>query len=98
VGENLLILLLFLPSLTRKLANFTVEHLRQFALLWDCLQEVHLLMDVEDDITWNLTVNVHTRPSWSIMCNILVRRSRSYTRRCEKLGQLLRRSSLFGSS
>jgi hypothetical protein len=37
--------------------NFTVEHLRKFAILWDCLQKVHLLEDVEDDITWNLTAN-----------------------------------------
>jgi hypothetical protein len=37
--------------------NFIVEHLRQFAILWGCLQEVHLLEDVEDNITWNLTAN-----------------------------------------
>jgi hypothetical protein len=34
-----------------------VEHLRQFAILWDCLQEIHLLEDVEDDIIWNITAN-----------------------------------------
>jgi hypothetical protein len=37
--------------------NFTIDHLAQFADVWTCLQGIHLIDDVEDDIVWNLIAN-----------------------------------------
>jgi hypothetical protein len=38
-------------------ANFTYEHVVQFVELWTQLQGIHLIDDIEDNITWTLTAN-----------------------------------------
>jgi hypothetical protein len=38
-------------------ATISIDHLTQFVHLWARIQRVHLCEDVEDDITWKLTVN-----------------------------------------
>jgi hypothetical protein len=37
--------------------NFTIDHLFQFINLWAKLQEVHLIEEIEDTISWRLTSN-----------------------------------------
>jgi hypothetical protein len=38
-------------------ANTSMEHIRQFFILWSLLQEVNLVVDVMDTISWTLTKN-----------------------------------------
>jgi hypothetical protein len=37
--------------------NSTMDHLHQFVDLWVNVHEVHLVEDMDDDITWNLMAN-----------------------------------------
>jgi hypothetical protein len=38
-------------------ANISMEHIRQFFILWSVLQEVNLVEEVMDTISWTLTEN-----------------------------------------
>jgi hypothetical protein len=44
-------------------ANITMEHIQQFVTLWALLQEINLVEDLIDTITWKLKRAEYTRPN-----------------------------------
>lgn len=44
-------------GMIKMLTTFTMDHVRQFILVWTCLGEVHLEEVAEDTIIWKHTTN-----------------------------------------
>jgi hypothetical protein len=78
--------------------NFTMAHLHQFVNLWVLTNELQLIEETKDDISWNLTTMVNTPQGRLMMFNSLPPPSPSCRSQFVRLGHLLKQNSSLGSS